>query len=288
MNRRQLVGLTWAGLSSVLFGTALTVAGAIFEFLDPVEVIAVRMVGAGLVCLPFAIPGRFRFGTDLKYIFVIGLGMAMINLAIYAAIIRIGVGPAAGLQFLGPAFVVVWKRVGHGVRYGPVMGVAVVMGVTGAALLAEAWVLESFDPLGMFLAVVSGLGLATYLVIAEDLNLRHGPLKVTTSAMVIGGATMLAFIPLDLVDKVPTDGWWLVAWLATLGMAIPMLIEVTALRTAPAEKVSLVLTLEPFSAAVSAWLFLSEALVSLQVVGMALVVMAVVVSGRLRPLGATG
>lgn len=287
MKRGQLVGLTWAAVSSVLFGTALTVAGAIFEFLDPVEVIAVRMVGAGLVCLPFALAGRFRFGADLKYIFVVGLGMAIINLAVYAAIVRIGVGPAAGLQFLGPAFVVVWKRVRHGVRYGRAMGVAVVMGVTGAALLAEAWVLEAFDPLGMFLALLSGLGLATYLVIAEDLNLRHGPLKVTTSAMVIGGTTMLAFVPLDLVDKVPSDGWWLVAWLATLGMAVPLLIEVTALRTAPAEKVSLVLTLEPFSAAVSAWFFLSETLHPFQVAGMAMVVMAVVISGRLRPIGAS-
>lgn len=284
MRRSQYVGLAWAAVSSILFGTALTVAGAIFEFLDPLEVIAVRMVGGGLVSLPFVAGHRFRFGRDLRFVLLIGAGMAMLNLAIYSAITRIGVGPAAGLQFLGPAFVVVWKRIRHHVRYGWRMGAAVIVGVTGAALLGKAWIIESFDAIGIALALGSGLGLAVYLVIAEDLNQRHSPLSVTTAAMVIGGVTMLAFVPLDLMERVPPTGWWLIAWIATLGMAVPFLIEVTALRTAPAEKVSLVITLEPFSAALSAWLFLAETLHALQVVGMLMVVVAVVVSGRLRPL----
>lgn len=284
MRRGQYAGLAWAGVSSILFGTALTVAGAIFEFLTPVEVIAVRMVGGGLLCLPFAMPTRFRFGSDLKYVVLIGSGMALLNLAIYSAIQRIGVGPAAGIQFLGPAFVVVWKRFRHNTRYGPIMWMAVAAGVAGAGLLAKAWVVEAFDPVGILLALVSGLGLATYLVIAEDLNRRHGPVAVTMSAMVIGAVTMLAFLPLDLVGRVPVNGWWLLGWIATMGTAVPFLLEVTALRSAPAEKVGLVITLEPFSAAVSAWLFLSETLHALQVVGMVMVVAAVVASGRLKPL----
>ena len=60
--------------------------------------------------------------------------------------------------------------------------------------------------------------------------------------------------------------------------------EVTALRTAPSEKVGIVLTLEPFAAAVTAWAFLSQALHPLQATGMALVVAAVLVTGRLRPI----
>jgi inner membrane transporter RhtA len=288
LRRGEYAGLAWAGVSSILFGTALTVAGAIFEFLTPIEVIAVRMVGGGLICLPFAIPNRFRFGSDLKYIVLIGSGMALLNLAVYSAIQRIGVGPAAGIQFLGPAFVVVWKRFRHRTRYGPVMWVAVAAGIAGAALLAKAWVVEAFDPVGILLALASGLGLATYLVIAEDLNRRHGPVAVTMSAMVIGGLTMSAFFPLDLIARVPSNGWWLLGWIATMGMVVPFLLEVTALRSAPAEKVGLVITLEPFSAAVSAWLYLNESLHGLQVAGMVLVVAAVIASGRLKPLVAFG
>ncbi len=288
MSHRHVAGLAWAAVSSILFGTALTIAGSIFEFLTPIEVIAVRMVGGGLICLPFAIPTRFRFGPDLKWVLGVGLGMALLNLAIYAAIVRIGVGPAAGLQFLGPAFVVVWKRLRHGVRYGPAMGVAVALGVIGASLLAKAWVVEAFDPVGMLLALGSGLGLATYLVVAENLNQRHSPVAVVTSAMVIGGVALLWFFPPDLVGRVPAGSWWLVVWIATLGMAVPFLIEVTALRMAPAEKVSLVITLEPFSAAVSAWIVLAERLLLLQVLGMVMVVAAVILSGRLRPLEAAG
>jgi inner membrane transporter RhtA len=284
LSQRHLVGLAWAAVSSILFGTALTIAGSIFEFLTPIEVIAVRMVGGGLICLPFALPTRFRFGPDLKWVLGVGLGMALLNLAIYTAIVRIGVGPAAGLQFLGPAFVVVWKRFRHGVRYGPVMGVAVTLGVIGASLLAKAWIVEAFDPIGMLLAIGSGLGLATYLIIAEDLNQRHSPVAVVTSAMVIGGVALLAFFPHDILGRVPAGSWWLVAWIATLGMAVPFLIEVTALRSAPAEKVGLVITLEPFSAAVSAWIVLSEQLHLLQVLGMLMVTAAVVFTGRLRAL----
>jgi drug/metabolite transporter (DMT)-like permease len=98
----------------------------------------------------------------------------------------------------------------------------------------------------------------------------------------------VALFPTDLVERVPMESWWLVLWLGSFGLVIPMLIEVTALRTAPSEKVGIVLTLEPFAAAVTAWAFLSQALHPLQATGMALVVAAVLVTGRLRPIEWTG
>ncbi len=284
MNRAQLVGLLWAALSSVLFGASLTVAGAVFDFFDPLEVIGVRMVVAGMLVLPIVLVRREPMGRDWPRVAFIGLLMVAVNLAIYVAIPRIGVGPAAGLQFLGPALIVAWKRVFGGLRYPVVMWGAVVVGLAGAGLLGKAWVVEAFDPLGISLALASGLGLATYLVIAEDLMHRRTAMGVTTSAVVLSALVGLLFLPADLVGRVPEGSWWLVLWLGSAGMVLPMLIEVTALRTAPSEKVGIVLTLEPFAAAVTAWAFLSQALHPLQVAGMVLVVSAVFITGRLRPV----
>ncbi|NND85469.1 MAG: EamA family transporter, partial [Acidimicrobiia bacterium] len=64
MNRSQLVGLLWAALSSVLFGASLTVAGAVFEFLDPFEAIGVRMVVGALLVLPVVLIRREPMGSD--------------------------------------------------------------------------------------------------------------------------------------------------------------------------------------------------------------------------------
>jgi inner membrane transporter RhtA len=287
VNRTQLAGLLWAALSSVLFGASLTVAGAVFEFLEPFEVIGVRMVMAGVLVLPVVLIRREPMGSDWPRVIGVGALMVGVNLAIYMAIPRIGVGPAAGLQFLGPALIVAWKRIFGGLRYPRVMWGAVAVGLLGAGLLGKAWIIESFDPLGIALALLSGAGLATYLVIAEDLNTRRSALGVTSSAVVASALLGVALFPTDLVERVPVESWWLVLWLGSFGLVIPMLIEVTALRTAPSEKVGIVLTLEPFAAAVTAWAFLSQALHPLQATGMALVVAAVLVTGRLRPIEGT-
>lgn len=285
MNRSQLVGLLWAALSAVLFGASLTVAGAVFEFLDPFEVIGVRMVAGGILVLPIVLLRREAMAGDWPQVITVGTLMLGVNLAIYIAIPRIGVGPAAGLQFLGPSLIVAWKRLFGGLRYPVLMWGAVASGLLGAGLLAKAWVVEAFDPLGIVLALLSGAGLATYLVIAEGLNTRRTALGITTSALLAGGILGLAFFPVDLMDRVPTGSWWLVLWLGTFGLVIPTIIEVTALRTAPSEKVGIVLTLEPFSAAVTAWVFLAQVLHPLQATGMVLVIAAVLVTGRLRPIG---
>lgn len=286
MRRSHLVGLLWAAASSILFGSSLTIAGAAFEFLRPFEAIGVRMVAGAVLVLPVVVVRRERMGGDWWRVVTVGVLLALINLFVYLAIPRIGVGPAAGLQFLGPALIVAWKRLAGGLRYPASMWGAVAVGVTGAGLLARAWVVEAFDPVGIALALASGIGLAMYLVLAEDLTTRHTPLGITSSALAVAGLIALPLLPGDLAGIVPAGSWWLVLWLGSLGLVLPMLIEVTAVRAAPSEKVGIVLTLEPFSAAVTAWAFLAEDLHPLQMAGMVMVVAAVVVTGRLRPIPA--
>lgn len=273
---RAAVGVSLATVGGIIFGTSATLGGWLAAEIDPLAVGASRVALAGLCLAPLAIVHRSAIRRAPGPIVAIGVLQVSINALLFFAFTRIGIGPAAGIQFLAPVYVVAWDRLTGRARPRPVTWAAVVTAVVGVALLVEAWAVASLDPLGLGAAFLGGLLLATYLRLAEDVGTRIGGVALASGSLVVGGSIgLLVARPWTFVgDLAPGTLWGLVA-LGTVAMALPITTEMLALTMVPARVVGVIITLEPVAAAATAWWFLDETLAGVQVVGLLLIVAAV-------------
>lgn len=273
---RAAIGVALATFGGIVFGISATLGGWLTAEIDPLAVGASRVALAGLCLAPLAVVHRAAIRRAPVPILVIGVLQVAINALLFLAIDRVGVGPAMGILFLAPVYVVAWDRVTGRARPRPVTWAAVVAAVVGVGLLVQAWEVAALDPLGLGAAFAGGLGLATYLRLAEDTGARIGALPLASGSLAVGGLIGLVVArPWTFVgDLAPGTLWGLVA-LGTVAMALPITTEMLALTMVPARVVGVVITLEPVAAAATAWWFLDEALVGTQVVGLVLIVSAV-------------
>lgn len=273
---RATVGVALATFGGIVFGISATLGGWLTAEIDPLAVGASRVALAGLCLAPLAVVHRTAIARAPGTIVVIGVLQVAINALLFLAIDRVGVGPAMGILFLAPVYVVAWDRVSGRARPRPVTWAAVVTAVVGVALLVQAWEVASLDPLGLGAAFVGGLGLATYLRLAEDTGARIGALALASGSLAVGGLIGLAVArPWTFVGSLePVTLWGLVA-LGTVAMALPITTEMVSLTMVPARVVGVIITLEPVAAAATAWWFLDEALAAVQIAGLVLIMSAV-------------
>jgi len=76
--------------------------------------------------------------------------------------------------------------------------------------------------------------------------------------------------------------WALMAFLIVIGTIVPFFLLVSALRHLPATRVGIIAMLEPVGATIVAWAWLNESLGSLQLVGAAIVLCAIVLAQTAR------
>lgn len=273
---RSAVGVALAATGGVIFGASATLAGFLTESIDPVRLGTLRVVIAAAVLAPLAIIHRRAIARAPGGIVVIGLLQVAINALLFLAISRIGVGPAIGVQFLAPVYIVVWDRLAGHAHPRPVTWAAVVAAVVGVGLLVEVGDLQALDALGLGAALVGGLGLATYLRLGQHVSGQVGGVPLAAGSVTFGGLVGLFVArPWSLLETVEPATVWAVVALGTVAMALPLTLEIVSLSMTPARVVGVVITIEPVAAALTAWWFLDEALVGLQIVGLVLIVAAV-------------
>lgn len=273
---RAAVGVSLATVGGIIFGTSATLGGWLTTEIDPLSLGASRVALAGLCLAPLAVVHRAAIRRAPVPVVVIGVLQVTINALLFFAFTRIGIGPAAGIQFLAPVYVVAWDRLTGRARPRLVTWAAVVTAVVGVALLVQAWEVASLDPLGLAAAFVGGLALAAYLRIAEDTGGRIGGVALASGSLAVGGLIGLVVArPWTFVGELDPGTLWALVALGTVAMALPITTEMLALTMVPARVVGVIITLEPVAAAATAWWFLDEALAPVQVVGLVLIVAAV-------------
>ena len=102
----------------------------------------------------------------------LGINLAVVNVTFYWAIDRLGVGPGATIQFLGPILVLGWMVVVQGRSVAPMAWGAAVLAVMGVALASRAWDLASLDWIGIASGLASAVTFASYLLLGEHLGRR--------------------------------------------------------------------------------------------------------------------
>jgi inner membrane transporter RhtA len=119
----QKIGVALALTAALLWGVSGAVAAGAFADVSPARVAQARAMLAAAILIPFAW-WRGALGTQgmAAWFIPLGLNLAVVNVTFYWAIDRLGVGPGATIQFLGPILVLGWMAAVQRRPLAPVRG----------------------------------------------------------------------------------------------------------------------------------------------------------------------
>jgi len=262
---------TAAGVATLL-GSALSnqvgaaVGSFAFPVIGPVGVVVVRQFVAALVLLPIARPRFWTFDRAQWWpVLVLALDFGTMNLGLYTAIDRIGLGLAVTLEFLGPLAIAL---VGSRSRGAVLCSLAAVVGV---ALIMRPE--PSTDYLGIAAGLVAAACWAAYILLNRTVGRRIPGVQGTATAATVSA---LLFVPVGIVVFLVTPptpaavGYAIAA--GVLASAVPYVADLIALRRVPARLFSLLMSVQPIFAALVGAVVLGQRLGALEWAGIALIV----------------
>ncbi|MCX4536488.1 DMT family transporter [Streptomyces sp. NBC_00841] len=285
---RSLFYLIVAG---VAWGTAGAAASLIFRVSDlgPLALSFWRCVGglvlllAALVLRPrrAAVPAESRRRRLLR-ILGTGVGLTVFQSAYFAAVEATGlaVGTVVTLG-AGPVLIAVGARLAMGERLGG-GGLAAVLGaLAGLAVLVLGGEGAAVRPAGVALALLSASGYAAITLLTRWLGRDGGgsdPLATSAWAFGIGALGLLPMAAAEGLVPHTADAAqvvWLLVYVAAVPTALAYALYFAGAAVVRATTVSVIMLLEPVSAAVIAVVVLGEQLTTATVVGTLLLLTAV-------------
>ncbi|MFJ9210464.1 EamA family transporter [Streptomyces sp. NPDC102264] len=223
--------------------TGASIAALAFPVLGPAGVVAVRQWVAAMVLGAVGRP-RLRHFTAAQWRPVLGLALvfAGMNLSLYTAIDRIGLGLAVTLEFLGPLTVAL-----AGSRRRVDLAAAVAAAGAIAVLTRPT---PSTDYLGIGLALLAAACWAGYILLNRTVGARLPGLEGSAAAAAISGALYLPVGAWVLWHHPPTPAALGCALAAgVLSSAVPFLADLLALRRVPAHFFGVFMSVNPVFAA---------------------------------------
>jgi inner membrane transporter RhtA len=280
MRAQDLPAVTPARQSERLTGIALMTGSAAsnqlgaataalaFPVLGPVGVVAIRQWVAGAVLL-IAVRPRFTSFTRKQWRPVVALALifATMNLSLYLAIDRIGLGLAVTLEFLGPLSVALLAS-----RRAIDLGCALIAG-TAAVVLARPQ--PSTDYVGIGLAVLAAGCWAGYILVNRVVGARlpgsQGPAAAASLSALLYvpvGIWVLASHPVTVtaLGRAATAG--------LLCSAVPMVADLLALRRVPTRFFGVFMSVNPVFAALTGLVVLGQSLAFVDWLAIAVIVSA--------------
>lgn len=248
--------------------TGASVAALAFPVIGPVGVVAVRQWVAAVILGAVGRP-RLRHFTAEQWRPVLGLALvfAGMNLSLYTAIDRIGLGLAVTLEFLGPLTVALAgsRRRVDLVAAGAAAGaVAVLMRPT-----------PSTDYLGIGLALLAAACWACYILLNRTVGARLPGLEGSAAAAAVSAVLYLPVGAWVLWHHPPTPAALGCALTAgVLSSAVPFLADLLALRRVPAHFFGVFMSVNPVFAALVGFAVLGQRLDVLAWLAIAVIVAA--------------
>lgn len=244
---------------------------------------AIRVGLSAVLMLLLWRPWRWRLSrADAQAIALYGVALGGMNLMFYMSLRTLPFGLAVAIEFSGPLAVAIWssRRAVDFVWVALAMaglGMLLPLGLNGSTL----------DPLGVAYALAAAVFWALYIVFGKRAGHLHAghsvSLGLLVAAMVVvpvgvahAGAALLS--PTVLLIGVAV---------AAVSSAIPISLEMMALKRLPKEAFGIMISMEPAVAAVLAMALLGEHLTALQWLAIGCVVAAsmgsAMTAGRRQP-----
>jgi inner membrane transporter RhtA len=282
------VGLVLAGAVSVQAGAGI--ASRLFSSVPPAAVTTLRLWAATLIMVAVAGRGTARVIADVTerraWSAVVatasfGIGLGLMNFAIYQAFARIPLGIAVTTEFLGPLAVAIAALAGYGGLSPREKAARKLRSLVWVALAAAGVLLLArgsgghLNMAGVAWGLVAAAGWAAYILLskatgqrmegASGLVLAMGvaALLVTVPGVVAGGRSM--FRPVALGEG---------AAIGLLSSVVPYWLELEALRRVPARVFGVWMSLQPAVAALIGLVMLGQRLSVAEWAGIACVVIA--------------
>ncbi len=225
-----------------------------FPAVGPAGVVAVRQVVAAAVLLPLGRP-RLRSFTWAQWwpTLLLAIVFATMNLTLYVAVDRIGLGLAVTLEFLGPLAVAL------GTSRSRVDVLCALLAAGGVAVLIAPG--PTTDYIGVALALVAAGCWASYILLNRLLGIRlpglQGPAVATTIA---AGLYLPVLVVLATQGRFTGPALGYAACAGLLCSAVPYAADLFVLRRVPAQFFGVFMSVNPVLAAVAGIVVLSEVL----------------------------
>ena len=267
---------------TIIFGTKLADAG-----LKSPSVLSIRFAVSGAILIAICratgrsvLPVRGeRWG-----IFLLGaIGYMTESSFFFAAISRGSAAAVTLLFYIYPALVTVIESVRGRRRPSSVVLTALLLSVTGSALVAGAGGHVNIETLGIVFALCSALSFATYVTVGARLNANSDAI-VTGAWVAIGASASFTVRAIVGAGYAATAGHWPVLVGNGFANALAFSMMFVALGMLGPARASVVLTLEAVFTVILSRFLLHESLTVIQLVGAVLVLgAAVTVAAKSQP-----
>lgn len=196
---------------------------------------------------------RLPSRPELRTIACYGAALGAMNLAFYMSLQTLPFGVAVAIEFSGPLAVAVLSS------RRPVDFVWVLLAVGGLALLLPlGHAVSTLDPVGVAYALLAAACWATYIVFGKRVG--HVPARQSVSLGLAAAAVVV--IPVGVAHAGEALWSWPVLavglGVAILSSAIPITLEMVALKRLPKQAFGIMISMEPAVAAVLALGLLGE------------------------------
>jgi inner membrane transporter RhtA len=245
------------GVATMLGSAASNQVGAAvgahaFPAIGPAGVVAVRQFVAAAVLLPVARPDVRRLTWAQWWpALLLGVVFAVMNLSLYTAIDRIGLGLAVTLEVLGPLAVAL---IGSRTRIDLLCAVAAAAGVYVLVLPGP-----SSDYPGIGLGLLAAACWAAYILLNRLLGRRLTGLQAPAIGTSVSAAL---YVPVGLVlflrDGLTGTGILYAAAAGVLSSVVPYAADLIALRSVPPRFFGLFMSVHPVLAALAGLALLGE------------------------------
>lgn len=226
-----------------------------------------RLTWAALILVAFTRPWRSRFSRrGLVTCVLLGLVTAGMTLMFMAAAVRIPLGTASALEFLGPLSVAVIRGRRAG-RWWALVAAA------GVAALTEPWH-GATDLTGVLFALGAAACWAGYILLTQRAGDEVNGLQALAVSMPVAAMATTLFVGPAALAHLDWPLLLVGAGLALLMPVIPFSLELLALRRLKASAFGTLMSLEPAIAVVIGFLVLGQLPGVTAVLGIVLVVAA--------------
>ena len=284
---RRALGVALALTSATCFGVMPILTKIVYDDgAGTIGVLSVRFTIAAVLLLGLA---RFRgeplpSGRTLGQLLLLGgVGYVVESLCYFSALERISAGLTALLLYLYPALVVLLAAVLLRHRPRPLALGCVVVATAGSALTIGP--VAGGQTVGVLLGLGAAASYALYIVLSSHATAGVGPFA---SSAVIMGACALVYdvLAVSTGAALPAAprGWLALVGIAVFGTVVAVSAFFAALALLGPGDTAVVSTVEPVVSVVAAFLVLGERLSLVQVLGGLLVLSAVLVLTRSRPV----
>jgi drug/metabolite transporter (DMT)-like permease len=277
-------------LAVIFWGTSFVAAKNLLAELDPVTIIALRLLLASVLLITIAIITKRRFTINLKNhgsIFILAC-IAVFHLWIQVTGLKYTTASNTGwIIGTAPIFMALLAIIFFKEKINFVQGIGIIIAMFGLLLLIGKGDITDIDMIqnkGDLLVLASAFTWGFYSMVNKKITLSYSPLMTILYLFIM---MSIIIIPVNLNNTViesvvhlSTMGWISVLFLGLFCSGIAYVIWAYSLRDIESAKVGAFLYFEPLITVAAAWILLQESVTILMLVSGIIITFGVILVNK--------